>query len=85
MEKQIKKEREAIVDFKGALDFYEHTNKGHRLSRKLLAEQTGVSAANMTNWAKKGNKMLGFLLTLHEQTGFPLEQIIKDVQEWKSN
>lgn len=78
-DKKVIKDRNAVIDIKGALDFYKHQNKGHRLNRKMLSEATGISIQNMTNWSSKENKTLGFILTLHEQTGYPIDQIIKDV------
>lgn len=79
----IIKDREAVVDFKEALRFYEYKNEGHELKKGLICKSTGVSYQTLANWSQKGNKLLGFILSLHEATGYPLEKIIKDITNEK--
>lgn len=81
-EKKILKGRTAIIDTDSALSFFKRQNAGGvSISKSMLSSATGVSMQNRKNWQEKGSSMLGFILTLHEQTGYPLEQIIKDISD----
>lgn len=78
--KKIVKNRIAVIDSDSALKFFKRQNGGGiSISKSILSDLTGVSMATRKNWQNTGSKMLGYILTLHEETGYPLEQIIKEI------
>ena len=77
-EKKIIKNRVAVLDIKSALKFYKKENGKTLMTRGELAVETGISLQTRINYEKRDSKILGFILNLHESTGYPLEKIIKE-------